>query len=138
VNNQSPVIYVLFCSTSFEAADLTVPWRGKADAVKTVPLPCSGRIDILYLTKAFELGSDGLAIVVCKQGECRYLEGNLRARKRAEAVDALLGETGLGKGRVAVIQMDDGGVEKIVRELADFRNRITALPRAPHTAIRVP
>ena len=137
MNNQSPVIYVLFCSTSFEAADLTAPWRGQVDAVKTVPLPCSGRIDILYLTKAFELGADGLAIVVCKQGECRYLEGNLRARKRAEAVDALLGETGLGKGRVAVIQMDDGGVEKVVRELADFCNRITALPRALHTAVRV-
>lgn len=132
------MIYVLYCSTSFETADLTEPWRGHANAVKTVPLPCSGRIDILYLTKAFEGGADGLAIVMCKQGECHYLEGNLRARKRAEAVDALLDETGLGKGRVAVIQMDSGGMEKVISGLSGFRDRIMALPHMPNAAVRVP
>jgi len=132
------MIYVLHCSTSFEAADLTAPWRGHADGVKAIPLPCSGRIDILYLTKAFEGGADGLAVVMCKQGECRYLEGNLRARKRAEAVDALLDEAGVGKGRVAVIQMDSAGMDKVMSELADFRDRIMALPRMPNAAARVP
>jgi len=132
------MIYVLYCSTSFEAADLTAPWRGHADGVKAIPLPCSGRIDILYLTKAFEGGADGLAVVMCKQGECRYLEGNLRARKRAEAVDALLDEAGVGKGRVAVIQMDSAGMDKVMSELADFRDRIIALPRMPNAAARVP
>ena len=132
------MIYVLYCSTSFEAADLTAPWRGHADGVKAIPLPCSGRIDILYLTKAFEGGADELAVVMCKQGECRYLEGNLRARKRAEAVDALLDEAGVGKGRVAVIQMDSAGMDKVMSELADFRDRIIALPRMPNATARVP
>lgn len=131
------MIYVLYCSTSFEAADLTAPWRDHADGVKAIPLPCSGRIDILYLTKAFEGGADGLAVVMCKQGECRYLEGNLRARKRAEAVDALLDEAGVGKGRVAVIQTDSVGMDKVMSELADFRDRIMALPRMPNATAKV-
>lgn len=107
--------------------------------LKTIPLPCSGKIDILYLTKAFETGADGVAIVMCKQGECRYLEGNLRARKRAEAVDALLDEIGLGKGRIVIIQMKDGGVEQVIREVEDFLAKIKSLPRqVPNADVQIP
>ena len=104
-------------------------WSEQGDEVKVMPLPCSGKVDILYLMKAFETGADGVVIVACKQGECRYLEGNLRARKRAEAVDVLLEEIGLGKGHTAIIQMNDGGIEQVIREVDDFRTRIRALPR---------
>ena len=97
------------------------------DELKAMPLSCSGEMDILYLTKAFETGADGVAIITCKQGECRYLEGDLRARKRAEAVDALLEETGLGKGRIVIIQMKDGGIEQVFREVDDFLTKIKAL-----------
>lgn len=97
------------------------------DELKVIPLPCSGKIDIPYLTKAFETGADGVAVVICQQGECRFLEGNLRARKRAEAVDALLEETGLGKGRIAVIQIKDGGMEQVMREIDDFRVKVETL-----------
>jgi coenzyme F420-reducing hydrogenase delta subunit len=68
-----------------------------------------------------------VAVMTCPEGECRYLEGNMRARKRAEAVEELLKETGLDEGRVAVIQMDDGGIEQALRELGDFRLRIATL-----------
>jgi coenzyme F420-reducing hydrogenase delta subunit len=111
-------------------------YREPGVELTAVLLPCSGKIDILYLTKAFETGADGVAVVMCPEGECRYLEGNLRARKRAEAVDALLEEIGLGKGRVAVIQMKDGGAGQAVQELADFLARVKALPKtAPDAGI---
>jgi len=67
--------------------------------------------------------------MMCKEGECRYLEGNMRARKRAEAVEGLLKETGIGEGRVAVIQMDDSGIGATMRKLEDFRLRIASLPQ---------
>ena len=101
----------------------------QGDELRAIPLPCSGKIDILYLIKAFETGADGVAIVACKQGECRYLEGNLRALKRAEAVDTLLEEIGLGKGHMVIIQVNDGGIEQIIHEVDDFRARIKALPK---------
>ena len=107
--------------------------------LKAIPLPCSGKIDIPYLTKAFETGADGVAVVICKQGECRFLEGNLRARKRAEAVDALLEETGLGKGRIAVIQIKDGGMEQVMREVEDFRIKVEAFEmKTPASGIKSP
>lgn len=100
------------------------------DNLKVIPLPCSGKIDFLYLIKAFENGADGVAVLVCKHGECRYLEGNLRARKRVEAVDTLLEEVGLDKGHITIIQMDDDGMEQVVRELDNFRTRIKTLSRS--------
>ena len=139
MNNQSLKVYLFYCSSSFDTVEPVLRYSEHEDELKAIPLPCSGKIDILYLTKAFETGADGVAIVTCKQGECRYLEGNLRARKRAEAVDALLEEIGLGKGRIVIIQMKDGGIEQVIREVEDFRARIKALPRrVPNADIQIP
>ena len=122
-------IHLFCCSSSFDPAELARYCREQIDELKVIPLPCSGKVDILYLMKAFETGADGLAVVACKQGECRYLEGNLRARKRVETVDALLEESGLGRGHIVIIQMDDGGIEQVIREVKDFCDRIRALPQ---------
>ena len=129
MNNQSLKIHLFCCSSSFDPAEVERCCREQGDELRTIPLPCSGKVDILYLIKAFEAGADGVAIVACKQGECRYLEGNLRARKRAEAIDTLLEEVGLGKGRMVTIQMKDGGTEQVIQEVDDFRARIKALPK---------
>ena len=121
-------IYLFCCLTNFNPDELSGVFD-QGTEITTIPLPCSGKIDILYLTKAFEKGADGVVVVTCKEGECRYLEGNLRARKRVEAVEELLEEIGLGNGRTVVIQIDDSGVKKVIRELNNFRSRIAALPR---------
>jgi F420-non-reducing hydrogenase iron-sulfur subunit len=121
-------IHLFCCSTTFDPDEFIR--RDTGNRLKVIPMPCSGKIDILYLTKAFETGADGVAVVTCKQGECRYLEGNLRAQKRAEAVDSLLDESGLGRGRVAIIQMGDKGLDQVLLELDDFCNGIKAAPKA--------
>lgn len=95
--------------------------------MKVIALPCSGKLDILYLTKAFDTGADGAAILICQKGECRRMEGNLRAKKRAQAIDALLQEASLGSGRITVIEMDDGGLPEVIRKLEVFRQQIASM-----------
>jgi coenzyme F420-reducing hydrogenase delta subunit len=129
MNNHSLKIDLFCCSTSFDPDELARGYSRREDQLKVIPLPCSGKVDILYLTKAFETGADGVAVVTCKEGECQYLEGNLRARKRVEAVDSLLEETGLGKGRMVIIRMGKGGVKQVLKEVEDFRSGIQAAPR---------
>jgi len=128
VNNQSLKIHLFCCSTSIDPDELVRRFNHHGDELKAIPLPCSGKLDILYLTKAFETGADGVAVVTCKPGECQYLEGNLRAKRRVEAVDTLLDEIGLGKGRMAIIQMNDRGIEHVLKEVEEFRSRIKAVP----------
>ncbi len=128
MNRQSVKIYLFCCLTRLDPDELMMACNEYRDDLKIIPLPCSGKIDILYLTKAFETGADGVAVVTCRQGECRYLEGNLRAKKRVEVIEELLEEIGLGNGRAVVIQMDDSGIKNVIKELNNFRSRISVLP----------
>ncbi|MBN2315903.1 MAG: hydrogenase iron-sulfur subunit [Sedimentisphaerales bacterium] len=93
-------LYFFYCANSLEPQDL-VHFHNqlKGENFKSVCLPCSGKVNIPYMVKAFETGTDGVVIVTCKQDECRHIEGNKRAQKRAQAVDSLLEEIGLGAGR---------------------------------------
>ena len=127
--SQRPLkIYIFCCTNSIELEEMSAYCREAGqDHLKLVGLPCSGKIDVPYLIKAFETGADGAVIVTCKVGECTYLEGNLRAVKRAEAVDKLLEEIGYGSGRMDVIHLSEGP-EQILREVAAFREKVKALP----------
>jgi coenzyme F420-reducing hydrogenase delta subunit len=128
MNDQIVKVHIFYCSNSIEP-DQLVKGIGRGDGVEVrmIGLPCSGKIDVPYLLKAFETGADGAAIVTCPKNECRHLEGNLRAQKRAEAVEALLEEIGLGQGRMSVITLKDGGVEQGIGEIKDFLNRVKKL-----------
>ncbi len=133
MNNLALKMYVFYCSNSLEKDQMANAFEElDGITVKTIGLPCSGKIDIPYLVKAFETGADGAVIVTCRQNECQHLEGNLRAQKRAEAVESLLEEIGMGKGRMAVIMLKkDGqdGVEQVLAEIKGFFDGIRNLPR---------
>jgi F420-non-reducing hydrogenase iron-sulfur subunit len=120
--------YVFYCSNHLAADQFAGLARASAsDTVKPLSLPCSGKIDIPYLIKAFETGADGVAIVTCPKNECRHFEGNLRAHKRAEAVEALLEEIGLPAGRMAVFECGKADASKVIGDLKQFIDRLREL-----------
>ena len=128
--NDKPIKLVLFyCANSLDTGFLRSNYdQSGGDEIKMVSLPCSGKVNLLYLLKPFEKGADGVLLVACKTGDCRFLEGNLRAKKRSAAVDGLLEETGLGKGRIRVIQQEEeGGAEKVVNEIKKLAEEIRYL-----------
>lgn len=132
MNNQIPKIVLFHCATSYDQEELLKNYSPQAGEIKVISLPCSGKLDILYLTKAFDTGADGAAILICKKDECRYMEGNMRAKKRIQAVDELLQEAGLGKGRTRIIQMDDKGIAGAIHQLEEFLLQIkTMVENAP-------
>ena len=73
--------------------------------VKIVKVPCTGRVDLLLILKAFESGVDGVYLAGCLEGECHFLRGNLRAKKRVQYVKGLLDEVGLGGNRLEMYNM---------------------------------
>jgi coenzyme F420-reducing hydrogenase delta subunit len=132
MNKQDLKMYVFYCSNSIDQDQLASGCRElDGITVKTISLPCSGKVDIPYLVKAFETGADGVVIVSCKQNDCRHLEGDIRARKRAEAVESLLEEVGMGKGRMAVISLKEDKLEQTINEIKDFFEKVRNLPQ-PH------
>ena len=128
MNGHQVKLYLFYCANSVDAEELRHRVASNGDEIKSIPVPCSGKIDVLYLMKAFESGADGVAVVTCKVGECKYLEGNLRAAKRAGAVNTLMEELGLGDGRIIIARAEDG-IDKVVNEIDTLRNKVRALPR---------
>jgi F420-non-reducing hydrogenase iron-sulfur subunit len=123
--------YIFYCSNNLEASQFSgISCGHEGDAVKTISLPCSGKVDVPYLIKAFETGADGVAIVTCTRNECRHFEGNLRAHKRAEAVESLLEEIGVAPGRMAVFECGKGDVGPVLEQIEQFIERVRALPPA--------
>jgi coenzyme F420-reducing hydrogenase delta subunit/ferredoxin len=71
-----------------------------APNVRVVKVPCSGRIDPLFLIKAFEQGADGVLVSGCHPGDCHYVSGNLLAQRRFTAFRELLSFLGLETERL--------------------------------------
>jgi coenzyme F420-reducing hydrogenase delta subunit len=129
-SDRSLKTYVFYCSNNLDEDQLAdVGQQASQDTIKTIGLPCSGKVDVPYLVKALETGADGVVIVACKKQECRHFEGSLRAHKRAEAVESLLEEIGLGVGRIAVIECAQGGAGKVCEEIKQFIERVRVLPQ---------
>ena len=125
MKNRALKLYLFYCSNSLDAKELSQCRNELKDhQLKVIGLPCSGKVDVPYMVKAFETGADGVVIVTCELGQCRHLEGNMRAEKRAEAVDSLLEEIGAGTGRIATIHVKEGRIEQTVGEIKEFCARI--------------
>jgi coenzyme F420-reducing hydrogenase delta subunit len=132
MNQRALKTYVFYCSNNLAAGQFAGLCHGlEGDTIKTISLPCSGKVDVPYLIKAFETGADGVAIVTCPKNECRHFEGNLRAHKRAEAVESLLEEIGMPAGRMAVFECGEQGAGQVIGEIRQFIDRVRNLPPAP-------
>ena len=72
--------------------------------------------------KAFEDGADAVFVAGCLEGQCPYLEGNLRARKRVTYVKRLLEEVGIEGDRVEIFNLSSamgGRFAEIVEEMTE-------------------
>lgn len=126
--NKPLKLYIFYCSNSLDIHEFNRAFHDEeAIEYKSISLPCSGKADLLYLVKAFETGADGLALITCGKNECHYLEGNLRSPKRAEGVNSLLEEIGMGKERIAVLTVNGEGIGHIVSLMTEFGNKIRNL-----------
>jgi F420-non-reducing hydrogenase iron-sulfur subunit len=99
--------------------------------VKVVKVPCTGRVDILLILKAFESGVDGVYVAGCMEGECHSLRGNLRARRRVEYVKGLLDEVGLGGERVEMFNMSASQGQRFAQCAREMTERIRSLGPSP-------
>ena len=105
-------------------------------SVKVVKVPCTGRVDILLILKAFETGVDGVYIAGCLEGECHVLRGNLRARRRVEYVKGLLEETGLGGGRLEMYNMSASQGQRFAEVAREMTDRIRGLGPSPVKGVK--
>lgn len=109
-----------WCTSS--AADLAGTARIQYPPnIRIIRLMCSGSVDSAYLIKALIEGADGVLMGGCHPGDCHYMEGNYKARRRVALAKDILNTLGLESDRVWIrwIGADEG------RKFADTITEMT-------------
>ena len=99
---------VAFCChyCAYSAADLAGSMRLEyAPNVRVIKLECTGKVDTLHLLKAFEDGADAVFVAGWEEGDCHFLEGNLRAKRRIRHAKKLLQEVGIEPERLEMFNI---------------------------------
>jgi coenzyme F420-reducing hydrogenase delta subunit len=101
-DNWEPKIAAFLCNwCSYAGADLAGVSRLQyGPNIRIIRVPCSGRINPLYILKAFQNGADGVLVSGCHPGDCHYISGNLVARRKSALLKNLLEYIGVEPERL--------------------------------------
>lgn len=133
VTEWTPRIIAFCCHyCAYTAADLAGSMHLEYPSnVKIVRLPCSGKTDVVYLLKGFADGADGILVAGCEEGNCHFLEGNFRAKKRVQYTKSLLKEAGLESERVEMFNLSASQGKRFVQICREFTDRIKQIGPSP-------
>jgi F420-non-reducing hydrogenase iron-sulfur subunit len=131
-DSREPTIVAFLCNwCSYAGADLAGVSRLQYPAnVRVIRVPCSGRVDPLYIVKALQEGADGVLVSGCHPGDCHYISGNLVARRKFAMLKSFLGYLGIEPERVQFswVSASEGGrfaalIEKVVNDVKKLKTK---------------
>ena len=126
-----------WCSSS--AADLAGTSRIQYPPnIRIIRLMCSGSVDSVYLIKALMEGADGVLVAGCHPGDCHYMEGNYKARRRVALLKDIMNTLGLDTERVWIrwIGADEG--RKFAQTVVEMTEKLREMgpnPMQKHWAV---
>ena len=97
-----PTLIAFVCNwCTYTAADLAGTSRlVYPDNVRLIRVMCTGMVDPQFVLKAFLEGADGVLVSGCHPGDCHYINGNFKARRRVKLLRELLAHFGIEPQRL--------------------------------------
>ena len=83
------------------------------------------------MLKAFENGADGVMVIGCLEGDCHYVNGNIRARARVERVYQILEQINIGPERIRMYNLSAGEGAKFAAFTNEFVDQVKELGPSP-------
>ena len=125
-------ILLFLCNWGAHAAFLTLQDQRRPipDEIRMVRTPCTGRIDRAMLLKAFAKAADGVLLVGCEPGTCRYGSGTATSQRNTQDVRKVLDIMGLGGRRLRFAAFLPEESEQMLAFFQDFAAEIRTLPPA--------
>ncbi len=128
-----PKIVAFVCTwCTYAGADLAGTSRMQYPTnVRVLKFPCTGRIDPVFILRAFQKGADGVLVSGCHPGDCHYMAGNFHARRRFAAFRALLHFIGVDLNRLQFswVSAAEGG--KWVEVVTELTERVRTMGPMP-------
>jgi len=124
-----PTIVGFLCTwCSYTGADLAGTARMKVPpTIKIIRVMCSGRIDPLFVLKAYLKGADGIMMMGCHPGDCHYQKGNYNARRRFVMLQSIFETLGLEKERIGLWWVSASEAPRYSQVTNEFSEKITQM-----------
>ncbi len=131
-NGFEPRIAALLCRwCAYAGADLAGTSRlSYPPNMVPIRVPCSGRVEPSWVIEALNAGADAVLIGGCHPGDCHYVSGNYKARRRVVLLRRVLEELGVDPARVRLEWVSASEGTKFARVMRDYVEEIRAL--GPH------
>jgi coenzyme F420-reducing hydrogenase delta subunit len=102
MEDYEPTIIAFVCNwCTYTAADLAGTSRlTYPPNVRLIRVMCTGMVDPKYVIKALLEGADAVLISGCHIGDCHYMSGNLKARRRIKLLKEILSRFGFDERRL--------------------------------------
>jgi heterodisulfide reductase subunit A len=128
-----PIVLCFACQwCSYGAADLAGVSRIQYPPnIRILRVPCSGRVDVLHVLKAFQNGADGVIITGCHIGDCHYIDGNVKAKDRVGVMKKSLGALGIDPERLEIGFASSSEGQKFATMMTDFVAKIRKIGPNP-------
>ncbi|MCK5785906.1 MAG: hydrogenase iron-sulfur subunit [Candidatus Sabulitectum sp.] len=124
-----PRILAILCNwCSYAGADLAGVSRMQyPPSIRVVRIPCSGRVDPLFIMKSLQSGFDGVLVSGCHPGDCHYISGNYVARRKFAVLKPLLEFIGLEPNRVQFSWISAGEGDRFAKVVTKITEDIREL-----------
>ena len=128
-SNFEPVIIGFTCNwCSYRAADMAGMARMKYPPnVRLIRVMCSGRMDPVFILKAFASGADGVMVTGCHPGDCHYIEQNYKALRRFLLLQRTLEQMGIEPGRLKLTWASAAEGAKFAEEVTSMVETVRKL-----------
>lgn len=124
-----PKIVAFLCNwCSYAGADLAGVSRIQYPPnIRVIRVPCSGRVNPMFIINALQRGADGVLISGCHPGDCHYISGNLIARRKFALLKHFLEYFGIEPGRVNFSWVSAAEGEKFSKVVTDVIEQVKTL-----------
>ena len=120
---------------SYGGADTAGVCRFKQPTdLRIIRVPCSGRMDPLFIARALILGADGVLVSGCHPKDCHYAVGNLYARRRLEVLKRMLPFMGIHPERFHYTWVSASEGQRWQQVVTEFSGQIRQL--GPNPGVR--
>jgi F420-non-reducing hydrogenase iron-sulfur subunit len=132
-SNHKPNIVGFLCTwCAYTGADLAGVARMKVPgALRVIRVMCSGRIDPLFVIKAYLKGADGVLMMGCHPGDCHYQKGNYSARRRFIMLKNIFESLDLEPERLGLWWVSASEAPRYAKVTEDFAEKIAGLGTSP-------
>lgn len=133
MSDKTPLIVVLSCNwCTYAGADLAGVSRFQMPTnFRLIRTMCSARIDPEMVLRAFAKGADGVIVAGCHPGDCHYISGNYRERRRIKLLERLIKQMGISSKRFSLEWISASEGQKFAETMTAFSKQIEELGLSP-------